>query len=181
VLLAALVAGGVVRVRGFEWSAVHLAAAVPVMLPAVLAEELWARLGLVSGLTLALRRGVVAAVVAAIVIGGVQLWWTPGATIFTAASAAAGALVGGVAYARTGRLWMPVALSLAWRLAEGPMFGLEGHGTALSQAWIQRDLVSFSAWSGGVHGIDTGLWAIGVKLVLAAAVFLVTAGRKDAA
>ena len=27
----------------------------------------------------------------------------------------------------------------------------------------------------------TGLWAIGVKLVLAAAVFLVTAGRKDAA
>ena len=58
-------AGGVVRVRGFEWSAVHLAAAVPVMLPAVLAEELWARLGLVSGLTLALRRGVVAAVPAA--------------------------------------------------------------------------------------------------------------------
>ena len=86
-----------------------------------------------------------------------------------------------MAYARTGRLWMPVALALAWRLAEGPMFGLEGHGTALSQAWIQRDLVSFSAWSGGVHGIDTGLWAIGVKLLLAAAVVAVTAGRKDAA
>lgn len=181
VLLACLAVTGAVRVRSVEVSLAHVAAAVPLLMPAVLAEELWARLGLVSGLTLVLRRRVPAAVAAAFLVGGLHWWLPAGATVVTAASAAASALVGGLAYARTGRLWMPVALAFGWRLAEGPLLGLEGHGLPLSDAWLQRDLLSFSAWSGGVHGIDTGVWALLVKLTLAAAVFLVTAGRKDAA
>ena len=146
-----------------------LATAAMPRLGASIAHECVYAYVLVTVLMIVLRHRWIAVAVAAAAAAGIHLM-SPGTNAFTAASAAAGVLAGGAAFVVTGRLWMPIALTFGWQMAQGPIFGFASGGLPVPHSWFRQEILEYTAWSGGVLGPDASVIGIAAKLLMAAAV-----------
>jgi hypothetical protein len=139
-----------------------------VLISGALAEELMFRgypfQRLVEGI------GAAGSIVVFSVLFGVVHLSNPGATLWGLGNTVAIGVLFSVVYLRTGSLWMPWGLHLAWNTALGLVLGLPVsglrlfnvavHGTASGPRWL----------TGGSYGIEAsapGAFAIGVGLVIA--------------
>ena len=97
----------------------------------------------------------------------------PGATWASSLAIAleAGVLLG-AAFAVTRNLWFPIALHFAWNFCEGPIFGTQISGGALTTSLLTSH-VSGPVWlTGGKFGPEAGVPAIVIGLVASAALLI---------
>jgi membrane protease YdiL (CAAX protease family) len=98
-------------------------------LQAAVTEELWMRALLLPAAVAGgradarVRRG-------PLVFGALHLA-NPGATVLAGATVTMAGLMFCALYTLTGRLWVPIGLHLAWNLAQGYLFGVNGVGQRL--------------------------------------------------
>ncbi|HYK05965.1 MAG TPA: CPBP family intramembrane glutamic endopeptidase [Thermoanaerobaculia bacterium] len=142
---------------GFPWRE-----ALAVYLPAAVHEELLFR-GYGFQKLYAWRPGfalwLVALFFAALHLGNPSLSWIGIANIFL------GGLLLGLAYARYGRLWLPIGLHLAWNLMSGPILGHEVSGYE-SLSTVLVELGDGPEWlTGGEFGIEGSIWMTVAELV----------------
>jgi hypothetical protein len=136
--------------QGFPWPEV-----LAVYVPAAVHEELLFR-GYGFQKLYAWRPGfalwLVALFFAALHLGNPSLSWIGIANIFL------GGLLLGLAYARYGRLWLPIGLHLAWNLMSGPILGHEVSGYE-SLSTVLVELGGGPEWlTGGEFGIEGSIW-----------------------
>jgi membrane protease YdiL (CAAX protease family) len=79
---------------------------------------------------------------------GLQGNWLPAINVFCAG------VLFGVAYYRTGNLWLPIAIHFAWNLLLGPILGLSVSGQDLSNKWHIFTLQGPPLFTGGVFGVE---------------------------
>src|SRR5262249_47024879 len=108
--------------------------------------------------------------VSALVFGALHLV-NPGASVISALAIAltAGVLLG-LAYAATGRLWLPIGLHLAWNFTESGIFGVRTSGITLD-GLLRSHLTGPQVLSGGPFGAEGSLVTV-VVCLLASAVLL---------
>lgn len=150
------------------WQAIALA-------PAGIGEEL-----LLRGLGLqALRRGLgdVAAVVLSSVLFGVLHLGNPNATPVAALIIVLVGLWFGAVRLRSGSLWMPIGLHLAWNLFEGFVFGQPVSGNLVGPSLLVSPLTEAGFWSGGAFGPEASGWTAVVLCLALAATLLVRNNR----
>ncbi len=136
--------------------------------PAGFGEEL-----LLRGLGFqALRRGLgdTAAVVLSSVLFGALHLMNPHASLMAALLITLVGLWFGAVMVRSGSVWMPMGLHIAWNFFEGFVFGqpVSGNapGTSLFEAGTLRDS---AFWSGGAFGPEAAGWTAVVLVVALAA------------
>ena len=124
------------------------------------------------------RRGWIAALIASALVVWVHLQ-SPGTSAHTAAGAGALALAMTLAYAKTGRLWLPVGLSYGWLLFEGPVFGFPTNGFPIGHPWFRQQVLTYTTLGGGVIGPAASVFATAAKCLLVAAVIAVTRSKQS--
>jgi len=82
---------------------------------------------------------------------GLQGNWLPALNVFCAG------VLFGVAYYRTGNLWLPIAIHFAWNFLLGPVLGLSVSGQDLANNWHLFTIQGPSLFTGGTFGIEGGL------------------------
>jgi uncharacterized protein len=103
----------------------------------------------------------------------------PGATWASSLAIAleAGVLLG-AAFVVTRNLWFPIALHFAWNFLEGPVYGTQVSGRALSSSLLVSQISGPSWLTGGKFGPEAGAAAI-VTCLIAAVALLVYATRNS--
>jgi len=97
------------------------------------------------------------------------------ATALSVTSNALGGLVYALAFAMTGRIWMPIGLHAAWNFVQGTLLGFpvsgatDWSGGLLRQVEVGSDLIT-----GGAFGPEGGLVGIAFRFVVIALVVLAT-------
>jgi membrane protease YdiL (CAAX protease family) len=83
----------------------------------------------------------------------------------------------GVAYWRTGDLWFPFGMHLAWNWMQGAFFGIEVSGlTDITSAPLLKELDRGPAWlTGEKYGIEAGIAATMALLISTLVIFLLPA------
>ena len=166
------------RIAGVDLSIGAITDSLTTALPIAIASAVLSCLFLVSAVHALIPRGWIAAIVATIVTVVVHLQ-APGTNAHTAAGVAALTLAATLAFARTGRLWMPVGLLYGWLLFEGPIFGFPTNGFPIGHPWFQQQVIDYTVLGGGIIGPAASAFATGGKLMLVAAVFFVTRTDKS--
>ena len=72
------------------------------------------------------------------------------------------------AYFATRTLWLPIGLHFGWNFAEDFIFGVRISGHAARPAIIEGTLSGSSIWTGGLYGLESSIWAIGMAAILSA-------------
>jgi membrane protease YdiL (CAAX protease family) len=119
-----------------------------------------------------------ALVVSALVFGLLHLA-NPGATLFGALAIAveAGVLLG-AAYALTRTVWFAVGIHLAWNFMEGGVFSTTVSGTrGAFHGLLRSELTGPELLTGGGFGPEASVGAIGVGVVAAVVLLLLTVRR----
>lgn len=154
------VAAGWLRLAAVERDAARaagiLGGAVAILLPAAAVEEITLR-GYVLRV-LRERYGTARAIGVSAIVFALLHGLNPGF------SASPGAVLGlvlagiylGVAYVRTERLHLPIAVHLAWNLFEGPVFGLRVSGLT-TPSLLRLEEIGPELWTGGRFGPEAGL------------------------
>jgi hypothetical protein len=159
-------------VQAVQPSAVTLSESLRSALPAAITLVIWPCL--IAALVLpAVGRRWLAAIIATAVMVAIDAW-SPGGNAFTMTSRGAMTLAVSLAFANTGRLWMPVGLAFAWLVCEGPIFGFPTNGFPIRHPWVQQEIRQYSLMSGGVIGPAASAFAIAAKSLVVLAVAFVT-------
>lgn len=84
--------------------------------------------------------------------------------------ALAGVLLG-IAYIRSGALWLPIGIHFGWNAVQGPVLGMSVTGTNLGGHWRLLAIDGPALWTGGGMGVEGGLAGLagpllGIALVL---------------
>ncbi|MDN3358564.1 CPBP family intramembrane glutamic endopeptidase [Actinomadura sp. DC4] len=142
---------------------------------AAVVEEVVYRSVLLTGLSVLTRRPVLALVASAAVFGAVHLAGSPDATLVSGLSNAMGGLMYGVAFLRTGRIWMPVGIHFTWNFVQGTIFGFTVSGeTAYSGAFL-HPTVSGAGWlTGGAYGPEGSVLSLVARAAIIIMVLLAT-------
>jgi len=82
---------------------------------------------------------------------GLQANWLPAINVFFAG------VLFGVAYYRSGNLWLPITIHFAWNFLLGPVLGLSVSGQDLANSWHLFNLQGPSLFTGGTFGIEGSL------------------------
>ncbi|MBI1214053.1 MAG: CPBP family intramembrane metalloprotease [Alphaproteobacteria bacterium] len=77
----------------------------------------------------------------------------------------------GVAYLRSGALWLPIGIHFGWNAFQGPVLGINVTGTESGTSWHFFNVDGPSLWTGGDMGVEGGLAGlagpiVGILLVL---------------
>lgn len=123
------------------------------------------------------RRGWIAAIIASVLTVVIHLQ-SPGTSAFTAAGVGGLALAMTLAFAYTGRLWMPIGLAYGWLLFEGPIFGFPTNGFPIGHPWFGQQVMEYTTLGGGIIGPDASVFATAAKCLLIAAVIFVIRSEK---
>jgi hypothetical protein len=167
-----------IRVGEIRVAVAPLAASLTTLLPEALASVIWTCAIVTAMAWIATGRGLIAAFIATDVAAAIHFVWTPGANLYSTAGVFAMSLAVTMAFARTGRLWLPVGLAFGWALFEGPIFGFPTPGFPMRQPWLSQDILQYSAMTGGVLGPGASVLATAAKALLAGAVLYSTRRRR---
>ena len=128
---------------------------------------------------LAVPFGTYGALAASSLFFGLAHFANPGATLWSSIAIAleAGVMLG-LAYVATGRLWLPIGLHAAWNYVQGGVFGVavSGNDTGGSLL-VSTPVAGRDALTGGAFGVEASPAALGVCLVVSAALWVVVRRR----
>jgi len=172
-VFAAELAYGAVTVSSAGLDAALLGHALEFFIPWALFEEVALRCLLLVGVLVVTRRPWAALMASAIVFG---LAHAPSsdATMVSIASATLGGVMYALAFLRTGRIWLPLSLHLAWNLSQAalgfPVSGVTSYSTLLVTQ------TQHGAWwiTGGSYGPEGGLIGIGARVLVIALILALT-------
>ena len=85
----------------------------------------------------------------------------------------------GLAYLRSGALWLPIGIHFGWNGFQGPVLGIDVTGTDLGAHWHAFAVNGPALWTGGTMGVEGGLAGLAGPLLGIAIVLLLI--RKRAA
>ena len=83
------------------------------------------------------------------------------------------------AYFATRTLWLPIGLHFGWNFAEDFIFGVRMSGHAGRPAIVDGTLTGSSLWTGGVYGLESSIWAIGMAGILSAVLIIISVRRRE--
>jgi membrane protease YdiL (CAAX protease family) len=124
------------------------------LVPAALIEELSVR-GYVLPTLSEAWGGRTALLVTSLFFGALHSL-NPGASPLAFLGTTAAGVMLGLAYQRTGRLWLPWALHFAWNFAEGSLWGMPVSGVEAPSV-LRTQLHGPVLWTGGAFGPEAGL------------------------
>jgi uncharacterized protein len=111
-------------------------------------QEIWAKYS--AGAAVTISTIVFVALHAGAITSG-----TPG--LIAAADIALASLMLGLAYLRTGALWLPIGIHFGWNTLQGPLFGINVTGLDMGERWHAFRIDGPELWTGGDMGIEGGL------------------------
>ena len=176
-LMAILYAGGHYQVNGFAFPN-RLFSAIVFALGTAIWEEVTFR-GLLFRVTEQSFGTWVGVAVSALAFGALH-GLNPNASV---AASVAIILESGIllaaAYFATRTLWFPIGLHFGWNFAEDFVFGVRTSGHAARPAIIDGTLTGSSFWTGGLYGLESSIWAIGMAAVLSAVLITIAIRRRE--
>ncbi len=111
--------------------------------------------------------------VAAVLLGLFYLA-NPGAGALSVCGNTLGGLIYGMAFVRSGRLWLPLGLHFAWNDVQGPVLGFPVSGLSAGGMLQIHDLGP-AGLTGGAYGPEAGLVGILFRFVVLAMLLAWTA------
>lgn len=173
--VGAVLACGGARLTGVGLDVPLLGAGLVYFFLAAAREELIFRVLLLTGLCQLTRRPAVALAASSVLFGLVHVVGNADATPVSALSNALGGVMYGLAFLRTGRVWMPLGLHLGWNLVQStgagfPISGITGYAGALARVeptgpdWL----------SGGTYGPEGSVLSLLLRVVVIVAVLAIT-------
>ncbi|WP_243057046.1 CPBP family intramembrane glutamic endopeptidase [Nocardioides sp. SR21] len=162
---------GDVHSAGFELDLGVLVVALVILGAAAVVEELVFRALVLGGLLRLTGSAVLALVVSSAAFGLLHLVTTADATTLSVLSTTAGGVMYGLAYLRTGRIWLGVGIHFAWNFVQATVLGFTMSGT---------DDYSGALWhldGGGDYGPEGTVWSLVGRAVVIALVLVVTRPR----
>ncbi|MGC4944042.1 CPBP family intramembrane glutamic endopeptidase [Kribbella sp. DT2] len=176
-IFAIEVAAGLARVTGASGAVGEILVLLVYLAILGTVEELIFRGLLLAGLLELTGRAWLATGITALLVA-LPYTLAEGANPLTFLSAFLAGVMYGVAYLRTGRIWLSVGLRTAWNFVQGPVLGFTVSGTSIgSDSILQLDTDGPTWLAGGAYGPEGGLIAIAVRLAVIA--FLVVAVRRS--
>jgi membrane protease YdiL (CAAX protease family) len=94
---------------------------------------------------------------------GVVMKGTAG--LLAGADVAAASIMLGIAYLRTGALWLPIGIHFGWNALQGPVLGISVTGMDLGHQWHAFAINGPAVWTGGDLGVEGGLAGLAGPLV----------------
>jgi len=176
-LMAMLYAGGHYKINGFSFPN-RLLSAVIFALGTAIWEEVTFR-GLLFRITEQTFGTWVGVAVSAVAFGALH-GLNPNASL---AASVAIILESGIllaaAYFATRTLWFPIGLHFGWNFAEDFIFGVRMSGHAQRPAIVDGTLTGSSLWTGGVYGLESSIWAIGMAAILSGVLIAIAIRRRE--
>jgi hypothetical protein len=177
VLFVLTLLSGQARIAGIEISVSAISSSLTTALPVAIASVILSCAILTTTAYAVVRRGWIAAIIATAIAVALHLL-APGTNLYTAFGAGALTLAATLAFAGTGRLWLPVGLSYGWFLFEGPVFGFPTNGFPIGHPWFQQQMLEYTTLAGGVIGPAASVFATAAKCLLVIAVIVITRSEK---
>jgi membrane protease YdiL (CAAX protease family) len=176
--VAGLAAGGMVKLAETAQPAMSplLVGAAAVALNAAL-QEIWMR-GVFQRL-IAERYGLLPALGIVAIVFTVLHLGAIGDNLLAAFNVFLAAILFGLAYACSGRLWLPIGLHIGWNVTLGPLLGLTVSGSDLAAGWHPLALSGPPALTGGGFGLEGG--AAASAMLAVAILVLILAWRRTPA
>lgn len=135
--------------------------------PLAFLEEFLNRVLLLTGLVYLLKGRSSLAIVVSAIIFGLAHAANPGASVLSVIGNALGGAIYGIAFVRTGRVWLPLGLHVAWNVVQGPVLGFPVSGHTMGGLQHVADLGP--AWlTGGEYGPEAGLVGVAARIVIIA-------------
>jgi membrane protease YdiL (CAAX protease family) len=126
-------------------------------------QEVWAKYG-----------GIAAVVVSTFVFvalhAGAIMKGTAG--LLAGADVALASVMLGIAYLRSGALWLPIGIHFGWNALQGPVLGISVTGMDLGGNWHAFAVDGPALWTGGELGVEGGLAGLAGPLIGIAIVML---------
>src|SRR5215470_20087545 len=83
------------------------------------------------------------------------------------------------AYFATRTLWLPIGLHFGWNFAEDFIFGVRTSGHAARPAIVEGTLTGSPLWTGGMYGLESSIWAIGMAAIMSAILIVIAVRRGE--
>ena len=140
-----------------------------------LVEEVLFRLLLLGGLRRLLHSATAALVISSLAFAALEMVTTDGTTALSVTSTALGGIMYGVAFLRTGRLWLPVGMHVGWNWVQGTVLGFPVSGTTDYSGAFTELATSGPVWlGGGAYGPEASVFSLVGRLVIIALVLAAT-------
>ena len=140
-----------------------------------LVEEVLFRLLLLGGLRRLLHSATAALVISSLAFAALEMVTTDGTTALSVTSTALGGIMYGVAFLRTGRLWLPVGMHFGWNWVQGTVLGFPVSGTTDYSGAFTELATSGPVWlGGGAYGPEASVFSLVGRLVIIALVLAAT-------
>jgi len=118
---------------------------------------------LLPGLAVVTRHTWLATIITAVLVALPYLLGS-GANGLTFLSAILAGIMYGLAYVKTGRVWMPIGMRVAWNFVQGPILGFTVSGTVIGSTSIVHLDGNTPTWlTGGQYGPEGGIIGIAVR------------------
>ena len=75
-------------------------------------------------------------------------------------------VVYGIAYIRTGRMWLSFGIHLSWNYTEGRVFGFPVSGYNVPDSFIAQHNTGLAFWTGGAYGPEAGIIGLVARFAL---------------
>jgi hypothetical protein len=165
------------KIAGVDISLAPISGALTTALPVAIASVVISCLVLTSLVSLVIRSPWIAALAATIIVAAWQ-WRSPGGTGHVVAGSAVLTLALTLAFAKTGRLWLPIGIAYGWLLFEGPIFGFPTNGFPIGHPWFSQQVLEYTVWGGGIAGPAASVFATAAKCLVVVGVILLTRSEK---
>lgn len=175
VTAALLAVAGTVHVVNVRLDLRVLALGTLVFAVSGLVEEVLFRLLLLGGLRRLLHSATAALVISSLAFAALEMVTTDGTTALSVTSTALGGVMYGVAFLRTGRLWLPVGMHVGWNWVQGTVLGFPVSGTTDYSGAFTELATSGPVWlGGGAYGPEASIFSLVGRLVIIALVVAAT-------
>jgi membrane protease YdiL (CAAX protease family) len=139
-------------------------------------EELLFRVLMLGGLVRLTGRPWLALVVMALAVGAFHLATTAHTTFLSVVSSTLGGVIYGVAFLRTGNLWLGLGVHLGWNWWQGTVLGFTVSGTDDYSGALLQVHTSEADWlGGGAYGPEGSVLSLVGRLVIIGLILAVTA------
>lgn len=178
VTVALMAITGHVRSGGFELDAEVLVRAAVVLAVAAVVEEFVFRRLLLGGLLRLTGSAAVALVLSSALFGLVHVVTTENATALSVLSVALGGVMCGLAYLRTGSIWLGVGIHFAWNFVQATVLGFVMSGTDDYSGALWHLAGTGATWlGGGDYGPEGTVFSLVGRAVVIVLVVVTTHDR----
>jgi membrane protease YdiL (CAAX protease family) len=167
---------GVAHVDGIGFDPQVLALGAVVFTLSAYVEELLFRVLMLGGLVRLTGRPWLALTVMALAVGAFHLATTAHTTVVSVVSSALGGVMYGVAFLRTGNLWLGLGVHIGWNWIQGTVLGFTVSGTDDYSGALLEVHTSGTGWlGGGAYGPEGSVLSLVGRLVIIGLIVTVTA------